>query len=79
MRVEQARDGALRVICADQAVQFAEIPKPWPNRKAAASAGPQQRVTGRRAPAADHPWRRYPAVEKRRAGKSALTREGLWK
>ncbi|MDA1313750.1 MAG: hypothetical protein O2968_10480, partial [Acidobacteria bacterium] len=78
VRVEQARDGALRVMCADHEIRFAEIAKPWPNEKAAA-VGTQQRVTAGRTPAADHPWRRYPAVEKRVAEKAALTRDGLWK
>ena len=79
LRVEQARDGALRVMHADDEIQFAEIAKPWQTEKAAAAVGTQQRVTAGHTPAADHPWRRYPAVEKRVAGKSALPREGLWK
>lgn len=79
VRVEQARDGALRVMCADDEIRFVEIAKPWPSEKAALSAGPRQHVSAGRTPAADHPWRRYPAVEKRVAGKSALTRDGLWK
>ncbi len=79
VRVEQARDGALRVMYSDQAVRFTEIAKPWPDEKAAAGVGTQQRVTARRTPAADHPWRRYPAVEKQTAEKRALTRDGLWK
>ena len=79
VRVEQARDGAPRVIFADQQIRFAEIAKPWPNEKAASAVGTQQRFVGGRTPAADHPWRRYPAVEKRAAEKQALTRDGLWK
>ncbi|MFQ5741833.1 MAG: ISNCY family transposase [Acidobacteriota bacterium] len=79
VRIEQARDGTLRVMFADQEIRFAEIAKPWPSEKAAAAAGPRQGVAGGRTPAADHPWRRFPAVKKRLAEKRALTRDGLWK
>ena len=79
VRLEQARDGALRVMFGTREIRFAEIAKPWPNEKAAATVGTQQRVTARHTPAADHPWRRYPAVEKRAAENRALTRDGLWK
>ncbi len=77
--VEQARDGALRVMFGTREIRFAEIAKPWPREKAATAAGLQQRVTVGRTPAADHPWRRYRAVEKRAAEKRVLTRDGLWK
>jgi transposase len=77
--VQQARDGALRVVFGTREIRFAEIAKPWPNEKAATAAGPRQGVAGGRTPAADHPWRRYPAVKKRVAEKTALTRDGLWK
>ena len=79
MTVQQARDGALRVVFGTREIRFAEIAKPWPNEKAATAAGPRQGVAGGRTPAADHPWRRYPAVKKRVAEKTALTRDGLWK
>ena len=55
VRLEQARDGALRVIFGTREIRFTEIAKPWPNEKAASAAGPQQRVTARHTPAADHP------------------------
>ena len=77
--VEQARDGAPRVMFGTREIRFAEIAKPWPREKAASAAGTQQRVVGGRTPAADHPWRRYPAMEKRAAENWALTRDGLWK
>ncbi len=79
VRLEQARDGALRVMFADQEIRFVEIAKPWPNEKAASAAEIQQQVTAGRIPSADHPWRRYRAVEKRTAEKRALPRDGLWK
>ncbi len=79
VRLEQTRDGALRVMFADQEIRFTEIAKPWPSEKAATAVGTQQRFGGGRTPAADHPWRRYRAVEKRAAEKRALPRDGLWK
>ncbi len=79
VRLEQARDGALRVMFGTREIRFAEIAKPWPNEKAAATVGTQQRVTARHTPAGDHPWRRYRAVEKQAAENRALTRDGLWK
>ena len=74
--VQQARDGELRVLYQDRVVAFEPIAKPWPKERP--SAVPQV-VRGQRPPPADHPWKRYPAVKKRVAGKAALTREGLWK
>lgn len=77
--VEQARDGELRVLFADRQVRLIEIGRPRPQEPAAPAVGAQQRHVGGRKPAPDHPWKRYPAVEKRLAEKSALTRDGLWK
>ena len=74
MTVEQARDGELRVLFAGQRIWFVEIEQPWPREKAAHVVEPvPRRATGRK-PAADHPWKRYPAVEQPAPG-----RGGLWK
>jgi hypothetical protein len=74
--VQQAREGELRVVYQDREVAFERIARPWPKERPA--AGPRV-VKGARPPAAEHPWKRYPAVEKRIAEKAALTRDGLWK
>lgn len=74
--VQQAREGELRVVCQDREVAFERIARPWPKERPA--AGPRV-VKGARPPAAEHPWKRYPAVEKPIAEKAALTRDGLWK
>lgn len=68
--VQQARDGELRVLYEDRVVAFEPIAKPWPKERPAVVP----RAGAVRPPAADHPWRRYPAVEK-----AAARRGGLWK
>ena len=55
----------------DRAVAFEPIAKPRPQQRPAAAA---RVVRGSRPPAADHPWKRYPAVEK-----PAAERGRLWK
>jgi len=72
--VEQARDGELRVLFAGQPIRFVEIEQPWPREKAARAVDPVPRRAAGGKPAADHPWRRYPAVEQ-----PAAERGGLWK
>ena len=69
VKVQQARDGQLRVLYEDREVAFEPLARPQPQRY----AEPQPRKAPR-PPAADHPWRRYPAVEK-----TARRRGGLWK
>jgi transposase len=73
--VQQARDGELRVMYEDREVAFERIARPWPKQRSTAAP----RVQTARPPAAEHPWKRYPAVQQQAAGKAALTREGLWK
>ncbi len=69
--VQQARGGELRVVHQDREVAFEPLAQPQPQRP----AEPRPRRAPRpRPPAADHPWRRYPAVEK-----TARRRGGLWK
>lgn len=74
--VQQARDGGLRVLYEDREVAFERIAQPWPKERPAVAPRGVKRA---RPAAADHPWKRYPAVKKRVAGKTALPREGLWK
>ena len=63
VRVQQARDGELRVVSEGRAVLFDEIAKPEKKTR----AQPRQRVAPRpHKPAANHPWRE-PLLKKRAA------------
>lgn len=72
--VQQARCGKLRVLHQGHEVAFDLLPRRQPPRPAEPQLdkAPQPRLS--RPPAADHPWRRYPTVEK-----TARRRGGLWK
>ena len=69
--VQQARDEELRVLHQDREVAFEPLARRQPQSYA---EPPPRKARWPQPPAADHPWRRYPAVEKtaRRSG-------GLWK
>jgi len=64
VRIEQRRDGSLRVRHEGREIAFTEIAQPAP--KAKPKAAQKRPVVGVK-PAADHPWKRFPAVKKRAA------------
>ena len=67
VRVQQGRDGELRVEFEGRAVGFDEIGRPAAKGREA----PQQRAERQaRKPAADHPWRRSLLSQKRKTAKS---------
>ena len=69
--VQQVRSGKLRVLHQGREVAFELLLLRQPPRPAEPQLG---RAPQPRPPAADHPWRRYPAVEK-----TARRRDGRWK
>ena len=67
VKVQQGRDGELRVRFEGRAVGFEEIDRPQPKGR----PKPKQRVIWQpRKPAADHPWRRPLLSRKRKTAKS---------
>jgi len=66
VRVEQRRDGGLRLVYEGRPVAFEEIAataaKPQP-----AAAGKKAKPSSRRTPSAKHPWKRFRAAKSRAA------------
>ncbi len=69
VRLEQARDGDLRVVYKARAVAWSEIAKPRPKRRPEAQLQPRVALASRK-PAAKHPWRRPWLTAKERAANS---------
>ena len=74
VRVQQARGGELRVLHQDREVAFELLARRQPQRPVEPPPHRALQPPLPRPPAPDHPWRRYPAVEK-----TARRRGGLWK